>query len=108
VINVPGTVVINTFTSAAPIYIALPANIIDTSRLLFDINEAIAEVGGNQRTEVDALAIIDPAVFTHVKNYSEDLYPIKLPPDQLLNEDEEEKKKNKEEDPDIFEVEAKK
>jgi hypothetical protein len=106
VINVPGTVVINTFTSVAPIYIALPANIIDTSRLLFDINEAIAEVGGNQRTEVDALAIIDPAVFTQVKNYSEDLYPVKLPPDQLLNEDEEQKKKGV--DPDIFEVDTQK
>jgi hypothetical protein len=103
VINVPGTVVINTFTSVAPIYIALPDTVIDTSRLLFDINEAIAEVGGNQRTEVDALAIIDPAVFTHVKNYSEDLYPVKLPPDQLLSEDEEQKKQG--EDPDIFDAE---
>ena len=102
VINVPGTVVINTFTSVAPIYIALPDTVVDTSRLLFDINEAIAEVGGNQRTEVDALAIIDPAVFTQVKNYSEDLYPVKLPPDQLLSEDEEQKKK--EGDPDIFEA----
>ena len=105
VINIPGTVVINTFTSVAPIYLVIPNQIIDTSRLLFDVNEAITEVGGNQRTEVDALAIVDPAVFTHVKNYSEDLYPVKLPPDQLLNDDEDKKKKTQ--DPDIFETEAK-
>ena len=105
VINIPGTVVINTFTSVAPIYLVIPSQIIDTSRLLFDVNEAITEVGGNQRTEVDALAIVDPAVFTHVKNYSEDLYPVKLPPDQLLSDDEDKKKKTQ--DPDIFETEAK-
>ncbi|MCI0505385.1 MAG: hypothetical protein L0Z73_04680 [Gammaproteobacteria bacterium] len=104
VVNVPGAVVINTLTSVDPIYLVSPDPLINQSRVLFGINDAKAEVGGNQRTEVDALAIIDPAIFTKVKNYREDDSPIKLPADQLA-EDEEERKYKKKQDPDVFEQE---
>jgi ribosomal protein S8 len=104
VVNVPGAVVINTLTSVDPIYLVTPEPLINQSRVLFGISDAKAEVGGNQRTEVDALAIIDPAIFTKVKNYREDDSPIKLPADQLA-EDEEERKHKKKQDPDIFEKE---
>jgi hypothetical protein len=104
VVNVPGAVVINTLTSVDPIYLVTPDPLINQSRVLFGINDAKAEVGGNQRTEVDALAIIDPAIFTKVKTYREDDSPIKLPADQLA-EDEEERKHKKKQDPDIFEQE---
>ncbi len=81
-----------------------PDPLINQSRVLFGINDAKAEVGGNQRTEVDALAIIDPAIFTKVKNYREDDTPIKLPPDQLAEEEEDEYDARRQ-DPDIFEQE---
>ena len=103
VVNVPGNVLISTLTSVDPIYLIQPAQIINESRVLFGINDVKAEVGGNQRTEVDALAIIDPAIFTKVKTYREDESPIRLPADQLV-EEEDDKYKNKQ-DPDIFEQE---
>jgi hypothetical protein len=103
VVNVPGAVVINTLTSVDPIFLVNPDPLINQSRVLFGINDAKAEVGGNQRTEVDALAIIDPAIFTKVKNYREDDTPIKLPADQLAEEEEDEY--NTRQDPDVFEKE---
>jgi hypothetical protein len=72
--------------------------------LLINVAETKAEVGGSQRTEVDALAIIDPAIFTQVKNFTEDESPIKLPEDQLFTDDEEDDRKRKE-DPDVFATE---
>ncbi|HEY5604375.1 MAG TPA: hypothetical protein VIM41_14840, partial [Gammaproteobacteria bacterium] len=103
VINVPGAVVINTLSSVDPLFLVQPEPLINQSRVRFGISDAKAEVGGSQRTEVDALAIIDPAIFTKVKNYREDDSPIKLPPDQLA-EEEEDKSKRKQ-DPDVFEQE---
>jgi hypothetical protein len=105
VINVPGSVVIQTLTSVDPIFLVEPDPLINQSRVLFGVNDAKAEVGGSQRTEVDALAIIDPAIFTKVKNYREDDTPIKLPADQLAEEDDDEDDYKKRQDPDVFEQE---
>jgi len=95
---------IQTLTSAPPVFTTRPDRIEDLSRVLLGVNEAKAEVGGNQRTEVDSLAVIDPAIFTQVKNYREDDNAVKLPDDQLYNEDDDDDDRNKV-DPDIFESE---
>jgi len=97
-------VFIQTVTSAPPVFTTRPDRIEDLSRVLLGVNEAKAEVGGNQRTEVDSLAIIDPAIFTQVKNYREDDNAVKLPEDQLYRDDDEDED-DKRADPDIFESE---
>jgi len=106
VIKVSGSVFIYTLNSAEPIYDGTPGQIINNSTTLFGINDARAALAGNQRTQVDALAIIDPAIFTNVKNYREDDYPVRLPADQLAEDDEDDKYKSKrKQDPDVFEQE---
>ncbi|NOZ54442.1 MAG: hypothetical protein GXP08_15135, partial [Gammaproteobacteria bacterium] len=98
-------VFIRTLNSAPPVFTTRPDRIEDLSRVLLGANEAKAEVGGNQRTEVDSLAILDPAIFTRVKNYREDDYAVMLPDDQLYGDDEDDDEDRYKADPDIFDSE---
>ena len=77
------------------------SDVADNSTFFAGLIETKAEVGGSQRMEVESLAVIDPAVFSKVRNFRVDNYAVKLPEDQLILEEEEDERKNKQ-DPDIF------
>ena len=67
-----------------------PESIIDNSLIKVSIFDALVGLSGQQLIEVETLAEIDPAIFTEVRNYYQGEISVRLPADQLYDEDEEE------------------
>ena len=67
---------------------------------IFDFSSLATGIFNQQLVEVESLSEIDPAIFTDVRNYSYADLAIKMPSDQLYDEDDEEKEEEKEEDDD--------
>ena len=66
-----------------------PAEFENLSNLTLDIS-ALLQASADLLIEVESLDEVDPAIFTGVRNYSYDNISIKMPRDQLFDEEEDE------------------
>ncbi len=59
----------------------------DTSALQISVFDSINSVSGQQLIEVESIADIDPAIFTELRNYNEEDVAIRLPRDQVFEDE---------------------
>ena len=59
----------------------------DTSDLQISILDSANSVSGQQLIEVESIADIDPAIFTELHNYSKEDISIRMPRDQMFEDD---------------------
>ena len=91
VLNIQESVLINARSSLSPIfYPNQPRSIDDRSVFQFNSFEALSSVSGDQLVEVETLAEINPAIFTDVRNYASTEIAIRMPRDQLYEDELEE------------------
>lgn len=92
VLDVPstGSVLVIVRNSTQPLFLPETPNF-DDSNSLFSISLNVASaVAGEQLVEVESLGEIDPAIFTDLQNYSLQEISIRLPQDQLFEDELEE------------------
>ena len=91
VLRVRDSVLIAVSAIYNPLY-AEPLPEINTSDSLFNFNafDTIAAIIGGQLVLVEELEDVDPAIFTDIRNYNHDDVAVKLPRDQLYDDDTEE------------------
>jgi len=91
VLNVQDSVLIHTRSSLNPIFAPnRPRVVEDRSLLQFSAFDAINTLSGEQLVEVETLAEVDPAIFTDLQNYASDEIAIRMPRDQLFDDELEE------------------
>ena len=83
-------------------YGSQPATVIDNSKIKISVFDALVGLSGQQLIEVETLAEIDPAIFTEVRNYYQGELSIRLPADQLYDDDETGEEPLTEIDPAVF------
>ena len=74
--------------------IAEPEPFTNRSAIQSNAFDAISAVSGLKLVEVESAAEIDQAIFTAVRNYNYDDISIRMPSDQLYEDEEEDKKQN--------------
>ncbi|WP_210247073.1 beta strand repeat-containing protein [Aliikangiella marina] len=91
VLRIRDSVLITVRTSLNPQF-AQPLPEIDDSGSLFRFSsfDAVSAIAGGQLVEVEELVEVDPAIFTDLTNYYSDEVAVRLPRDQLYEEDDEE------------------
>ncbi|MBL4607110.1 MAG: hypothetical protein JKY01_04700 [Pseudomonadales bacterium] len=91
VINIQDSVLINARSSLNPIFYPNQPRIVDDRSLLqFSAFDALDTLSGGQLVEVETLAEINPAIFTDVRNYASSEIAIRMPRDQMYEEELEE------------------
>ena len=87
-LNVPGAVLIDTRASFDPQFVPPRPNSISTLGLDFaGVLGALSSLGGEQLVEVESLGEIDQAIFTDLQNYSMQEISIRMPRDQLFEDE---------------------
>ncbi len=88
VIRIKDTIIINTRQSVTPTYVPVDPRVIsDISDIQFDFIDASNAVAGEQLITLEELEDIDPAIFSDVRNYSYGQIAIRLPRDQLFEDE---------------------
>ncbi len=88
VIRLKDEILINTRQSISPRYVPQPPRIVnDLSDIKFDFIDASNAVIGEQLITLEELEDIDPAIFTDVRNYTYGQIAIRLPRDQLFEDE---------------------
>ncbi|WP_196137586.1 hypothetical protein [Aliikangiella sp. G2MR2-5] len=89
VLRIRDSVIISVRTSLNPLF-SDPQPEINTSDSLFSFSsfDTIAAIAGGQFVVVEELEDVDPAIFTDVRNYNHDEVAVKLPRDQLYEDEE--------------------
>ena len=88
VLNMQDSVLINTRSSLNPIfYPNQPRTVDDRSLLQFSAFDALSTLSGGQLVELETLAEINPAIFTDVRNYASAAIAIRMPRDQLYEDE---------------------
>ena len=64
-----------------------PPVVNDTSDLQLSVFDSLNSVSGQQLIEIESLADIDPAIFTELHNYSQKNISIRLPRDQMFDDE---------------------
>ncbi len=78
---------ITTLASFNPQFAPPRPEVEDNSNFTFVATDAILAITGEQLVEVETLGEIDPAIFTDVRNYATDEIAIRLPRDQLYEDE---------------------
>ena len=89
-LDVPGSVLIDTKTSFFPRFVPPGPATLDTRGIDFTLIGAISAVAGEQLVEIESLGDIDPAIFTELQNYNQEDVAIRMPRDQLFEDELEE------------------
>lgn len=90
-LDVPGSVLIDTRASFDPQFVPPGPNTVSTLGLDFSgILGALSAISGEQLVEVETLGEIDEAIFTDLQNYSMEEISIRLPRDQIFEDELEE------------------
>ena len=89
-LDVPGSVLIDTRTSYFPRFVPPGPESLDTRGIDFTIIGAVSAVAGEQLVEIESLGDIDPAIFTELHNYNQEDIAIRMPRDQLFEDELEE------------------
>ena len=88
VIKIKDEILINTRQSISPRYVPrAPLIVNDLSDIKFDFFDASNAVAGEQLITLEELEDIDPAIFSDVRNYTYGQIAIRLPRDQLFEDD---------------------
>jgi len=88
VISIKDEILINTRQSISPRYVPTPPRIVnDLSDITFDFIDASNAVSGEQLITLEELEDIDPAIFSDVRNYTYGQIAIRLPRDQLFEDE---------------------
>jgi len=88
VIRLKDEILINTRQSISPRYVPQPPRIVnDLSDIKFDFIDASNAVIGEQLITLEELEDIDPAIFSDVRNYTYGQIAIRLPRDQLFEDE---------------------
>jgi len=88
VLNVKNRAVIASAFSNTLFLPADPINgILDTSDIQISVLDSIGNVSGQQLIEVESLADIDPAIFTELNNYNQQDISIRMPRDQVFEDE---------------------
>ncbi|MCP3690363.1 MAG: hypothetical protein GY784_18325, partial [Gammaproteobacteria bacterium] len=89
VLNVTGDVVINTRGAFDPQFVPPgPTSVVSTG-IDFSAASTASAIAGEQLVEVESLSEVDPAIFTALRNYSQEEISIRMPRDQLYGDDQE-------------------
>jgi hypothetical protein len=86
-LNVPGSVLIDTRGAFNPRFVPPGPESLISEGIDFTVLGAISAVAGEQLVEVETLGEIDPAIFTELKNYSLEEISIRMPRDQLFEDE---------------------
>jgi len=89
-LDVPGSVLIDTRGSFNPRFVPPGPSSLISEGIDFTVLTAISAVAGEQLVEVESLGEIDPAIFTELKNYSLEEVSIRMPRDQVFEDELEE------------------
>ena len=91
VLNIQNSVFINARSSLNPVFSPnQPRSIDDRSMIQFNSFEALSTVLSDQLVVVESLGEINPAIFTDVRNYASAEIAIRMPRDQLYEDELEE------------------
>lgn len=86
-LNVPGSVFIDTRGSFDPQFVAPGPSSLVSEGIDFAVLGSITSVAGEQLVEIESLSEIDPAIFTALRNYNQEEIAIRMPGDQLYEEE---------------------
>jgi hypothetical protein len=86
---IPGDVTVLSRISFAPVFLPPePKNrIVDDSFLTFSALDTLSSLAGEQVVEVENLDDVDPAIFTNIQNYNMSDIAIRMPKDQLFEDE---------------------
>jgi len=93
VLNVRDSALISTRASLNPLFADPRPTIDDQSFLQLSLFDAISAISGEQLVQVEEVSEVDPAIFTEVTNYDHEEIAIRLPRDQMFEDELEEDKK---------------
>jgi hypothetical protein len=86
-LDVPGDVLIETQGTFNPRFVPPGPASYESQGIDFTVLGAITAVAGEQLIEVESLSDVDPAIFTELKNYSLEEVAIRMPRDQLFEDE---------------------
>ena len=86
-LNVPGDVVIQTRGSFDPQFVPPGPATVTSTGIDFSLVGTITAIAGEQLVEIESLSEVDPAIFTALRNYSQEEISIRMPRDQLYEDD---------------------
>ena len=86
-LNVPGDVFVDTRGSFNPLFVPPGPSSFVSEGIDFTILGTISAVAGEQLVEVESLSEVDPAIFTALRNYSLEDISIRMPRDQLYDDE---------------------
>lgn len=90
IIYAKGNITLFSVISWDPVFLpsdAYPGRISNTSLLNFSAFETLTSLAGDQVVEVESLDDVDPAIFTNVHNYNMAEIAIRMPRDQLYEDE---------------------
>jgi len=87
VLNINSEFVLSSIISSTFFPNGKPPIYLDTSDISFDIFDSINSVSGQQLIEVESVADIDKAIFTNLQNFNSQEIAIRLPRDQIFEDE---------------------
>lgn len=87
ILNVKDTVIIASTFSSTGYAPNQPQNVFDTSKVRINVLDSIGNVSSQQLIEVESLADLDPAIFTDLRNYDQRDISIRMPRDQMFDDE---------------------
>jgi len=85
--DVASSVLIDARILFDPRFVIPEPPVINTNGVNFSLRGVVAAIASEQLVEVETLAEIDPAIFTDLQNYSTEEVSIKMPQDQLFEDE---------------------
>ncbi|VAW59417.1 hypothetical protein MNBD_GAMMA11-37, partial [hydrothermal vent metagenome] len=85
--DVPGSVLIDSSRLFDPRFVPPGPSQLSTTGFNVSLAGVVAAVASEQLVEIETLAEIDPAIFTDLQNYSSEETSIKMPQDQLFEDE---------------------
>lgn len=87
ILNVKNQVIIASTFSSTGYAPNQPVSILDTSKVRINVLDSIGNVSSQQLIEVESLADLDPAIFTDLRNYDQRDISIRMPRDQMFDDE---------------------
>ncbi|MBI3186815.1 MAG: hypothetical protein HYZ31_02945, partial [Gammaproteobacteria bacterium] len=86
---IPGDITVFSRISFSPVFLPTEPldRIADTSLLKFSALDTLSSLAGEQVVEVESLDDVDPAIFTNIQNYNMSDIAIRMPKDQLFEDE---------------------
>ncbi len=85
--DVVNSVLIDARILFGPRFVSPGPAVVNTNGINFSLRGVVAAIASEQLVEVETLAEIDPAIFTDLQNYSSEEISIKMPQDQLFEDE---------------------